>query len=91
MKCPKCGCEKFILETTVILTEKYKIYKNGRVSDHPTGLNIDDYDVAEYDNLVRCTSCNIGYAILDKSRPELIRKTDFSIVDLMTEGIETEF
>lgn len=91
MKCPKCGCESFILETTVIVTEEYKIYKNGKVSNHPIKTKISNYDMAENDNIIRCTNCNIGYVIPQKSRFELINKTDFSKIDLKTEGIETEY
>ena len=34
MICPKCGGDYFVLETTIVVTEKYKILKNGRVSVH---------------------------------------------------------
>jgi len=91
VKCPKCGCENFVLESTVIVTEKYKIYKNGRVSDHPVKTDFSNYDMAEYDNIIRCTNCNIGYVIPFKSRPELIRQTDYSKINLNNDGFETKF
>ena len=82
MKCPKCGCESFIVESDILVTEKYKIYKNGRVSDHPISKEICREDMAEYDNLVRCNNCKTAYSIHYKGRDDLLYKTDFSKVNL---------
>lgn len=35
----KCGYENLILESTIVITEEYKIYKNDRTSDRPVTTN----------------------------------------------------
>ncbi len=90
MKCLKCGCENFILETTVIIVEKYKIYKNGRVSDHPIEKEFCNGDMADDDNIIRCVNCKTGYILPYYGRNDLLNKVNFSKIDL--EGaIVTEY
>jgi len=91
MKCLKCGCEDFILESTIVVTEKYKIYKNGKTSDHPISKIITQADMTDNENILRCTKCNKGYVLPLKFRKDLINRVDFSKVDLKTESIETEY
>lgn len=91
MKCYKCGGNEFALESTIIVTEKYKIYKNGRVSDHPINREVNNQDMTDNENIVRCKGCNSGFVIPGKNRNELLYKTDFSKVNLNTEVMETEF
>jgi len=90
MKCLKCSCENFILESTIIITENYKIYKNGRVSDHPISTDFCNGDMADNDNVIRCTNCKIGYVLPECGRNDLLNKIDFSKVDLK-DAIMIEF
>lgn len=90
MKCLKCSCENFILESTIIITENYKIYKNGRVSDHPISKDFCNGDMADNDNVIRCTNCKIGYVLPEYGRNDLLNKIDFSKVDLK-DAIMIEF
>lgn len=91
LKCPKCKGEIFLIESTVLKTEHYKIYKNGRVSDHPIKTVFDDEDMAEHDNIFRCKTCNTGYIIPHIGRRDIIGKIDFSTTDLEEVGIESEY
>ena len=90
MKCLKCGGENFILESSVLLIEKYKIFKNGKISNRPFEKIIDRVDMAENDNVLRCEKCDYTYAVFYKGRSELLSKTDYSMIDLSrdTEVIE---
>lgn len=90
MKCIKCKSENFTLETTVIVTEKYKIYKNGRVSDHPVKTEYDNQDMADNDNIVRCDNCKQGYVIKHQGRNDLLRKINFNDIALTDEDL-TEY
>lgn len=82
VKCPKCAGEEFVLETEVLLVEKRKIYKNGRVAVRPFSTYEDDDTnvVGECAQVIRCTNCGAGYG-LPYLRNELIRM-NFSEVDL---------
>lgn len=90
MKCPKCGRSDFILESSIVVKETYKIYKNGKVSDRPINVDITNQDMTENENIIRCLTCNQGY-VLEKSRRELLNETDFNQVDLNKEGHFTEY
>lgn len=87
MKCIKCGCENFILEITILITEKYKIYKNGRVSDHSISTVLEDKDMADNDNIIRCTGCCTGYVLPYQGRKELLYKINFSEIDFKKDAI----
>ena len=91
LKCPKCRREDFTIESTIIITEIYKIYKNGRVSDHPTKTDHSSEYMADNDNIIRCKKCNAGYVIPYEYRNDLLRKIDFSEIDLEKLSIKTEF
>lgn len=91
MKCLKCGCENFILESTIAITEKYKIYKNGRVSEHPMFKEDVGINMADNDNIIRCTKCHVGYVIPYQGRTKLLYKIDFSKFDLEKDAIVTEY
>jgi predicted nucleic acid-binding Zn-ribbon protein len=86
MKCLKCGCEKFILESMVFAKEKYTIYINGKRAVRPFSKEEDNELRAEFDNTVKCTNCNTEYVIFEKDRDDLLNNTDFSKVDLETEA-----
>lgn len=88
VKCPICGGETFVLESTIIVTEKYKIYKNGTLSYHPIKTNVDDSDRADNDNIVRCTDCNSGFVLPHKSRYDLLHKVNFSKIDLRKDAVK---
>jgi len=82
MKCLKCGSENFILESDVLLTEKYRIFKNGRISNRPFEKIINRVDMAENDNVLRCEKCDCTYVLLYKGRDDLLSKIDYSQIDL---------
>ncbi len=91
MKCIKCSSENFILESTIVLEEKYKIYKNGRIADHPFKKNIAAVDMADNDNIIRCIRCNATYVLVGKGRHDLIHKVDFKDVDLEKDAVIVRF
>lgn len=91
MICPKCGGKNFNLEITTVVTKTYRIYKNGRPTDHPISSEMSNQDMADNDNIVRCFSCNTGYVLIEKGRAELLHRVDYSKVDLKTEAVESEF
>lgn len=90
MKCPKCGGSDFVLESSVITTEIYKIYKNGRVPRHPFKTDITNEDMTDNENIIRCVTCRQGY-VLEKYRRELLNETNFNQVDLENEGFATKY
>ena len=91
MKCIKCSSENFILESTIALEEKYKIYKNGRIADHPFKKNIAAVDMEDNDNIIRCIRCNATYVLVGKGRHDLIHKVDFKDVDLEKDAVIVRF
>jgi len=82
MKCLECGSESFILESSVLLIEKYRIFKNGKISNHPFEKIIDRVDMAENDNVLRCKKCDRTYVLLYKGRGDLLSEIDYSTIDL---------
>jgi hypothetical protein len=91
MNCLKCNGNNFIIESTIILTEKYKIQKNGRVAEHPFEKKIDIDNAADYDHIIRCVNCKQGYSLQEKSRIDLLKKTDFTQIDLIKDAELTNF
>lgn len=91
MQCIKCNSENFILESTILLEEKYKIYKNGRVADHPFKEIIAAADMTDNENIIRCTDCNTAYVLVGTVRQDILRKTDFNLVDLEKDAIIVDF
>lgn len=90
MKCFKCNGENFVLETTIVKMEKYKIYKNGRIAQSPTETEIVDEDMTDNENIIRCVNCGQGY-VLEKCRKELLNEINFNKVDLEIEGHLTKY
>lgn len=81
MMCNKCNGENFILESTIAVTEKYKIFKNGNISYHPFQTDYDEETMADNDNVIRCSNCQAGYILPETKRKELL-KTNFKQVNL---------
>ena len=75
MKCIKCGNKEFIIESTVAMTEEYKIFKNGKVAKNPRNSCIANEDVGSHDTLVKCGSCNQEYWL--GSRHYTLEKVDY--------------
>ena len=75
MKCIKCGNEEFIIESTVAMTEKYKIFTNGKVAKNPRNSYIANEDVGFHDTLIKCVSYNQEYWL--GSRHYTLEKVDY--------------
>ncbi len=48
-------------------------------------------DMADNDNMIRCTKCHVGYVIPYQGRTKLLYKIDFSKLDLEKDTIVTEY
>lgn len=58
MKCIKCNGENFILESSIVLKEKYRIYKNGKIAENYFLKEIEGEDMTDNENIIRCITCN---------------------------------
>mgnify|MGYP001004180159 CR=1 FL=1 len=88
MKCIRCNCEKFEIISDVLLREIYIINKNGSVSCYPKSKTIINTDMADEDNVIRCTNCGIEYVLL-YSREYLLNNINFNKI-ILTEDMLTE-
>ena len=87
MICLECKGENFILSTTKLVTEKFKIQKNGKLAKTPYYRYEDTDTSGEWDNIVICTNCSAEFAIKHVSHDDLIDDFDFSKVDLEKDGV----
>lgn len=71
--------------------DKYKIFKNGRVAEHPIQSETAVQNMADNDNLIRCLGCKTGYILPHKGRTELLYRVDYSKVDLQIEAVESNY
>lgn len=61
VKCIKCGGDEFLIESTVVVTEIYKIFKNGKVARKPLDSYIVNDNLGEEDTILRCVKCKQAY------------------------------
>jgi len=87
VKCKNCGSADFHIESTIIVTEFYNISPNGKVDKNPVKTVINNEDMAEYDNQIRCKSCGQAYVINGNGRDEIINKNYHSF-DLNDDCVE---
>lgn len=85
MKCAKCKGIDFQLETSIVIKEIYRLYKNGQLSKNPIKAEVTNEDMTDNENIIRCRNCSQGY-VLEKPRRELLEETNFNKVDLNKEG-----
>lgn len=53
--------DEFLIESTVAVTEIYKIFKNGKVARKPLDSYIVNDNLGEEDTILRCVKCKQAY------------------------------